>query len=42
MLESFRLRDSAEDFERLLEKPRAFDRGMGAALTEYLTHALSL
>ena len=41
MLGSFRLADSAEDFERLLERPRAFDRSMGAALTEYLTRALS-
>ncbi|MDE0332840.1 MAG: N-6 DNA methylase [Nitrospinae bacterium] len=41
MLESFRLADSAEDFERRLERPRAFARSMGAGLAEYLTRALS-
>ncbi len=40
-LESFRLADSAEEFERLLEHPRAFARSMGAGLAEYLTRALS-
>ena len=40
-LESFRLADSAEDFERCLERPRAFARSMGAGLAEYLTRALS-
>ena len=40
-LETFRLADSAEDFDRLLEKPRAFARRAGAALGEYLCRALS-
>ena len=33
--------DSAEDFDRLLEKPRAFARRAGAGLGEYLCRALS-
>ena len=40
-LETFRLADSAEDFDRLLEKPRAFARKVGAGLGEYLCRALS-
>ena len=40
-LETFRLADSAEDFDRLLEKPRAFARRAGAGLGEYLCRALS-
>ena len=40
-LETFRLADSAEAFDRLLETPRAFARDMGAGLGEYLCRALS-
>ncbi len=40
-LESFRLAENVEDFERRLERPRAFARSMGAGLAEYLTRALS-
>ena len=40
-LESFRLADDAEDFDRQLEKPRAFANQMGAGLGEYLLRALS-
>ena len=40
-LETFRLADSAETFDRLLETPRAFARDMGARLGEYLCRALS-
>ena len=40
-LETFGLADSAEDFHRKLEKPRAFARDMGAGLGEYLARALS-
>ena len=40
-LESFRLADNAEDFERRLNTPRAFARKVGAGLAEYLTRALS-
>ena len=40
-LETFRLADSAEAFERLLEKPRAFAREVGPGLGEYLCRALS-
>ena len=40
-LETFRLADSAEAFDRLLEKPRAFARRAGAGLGEYLCRALS-
>ncbi len=39
-LETFRLADSAEAFERMLEKPRAFARDVGAGLGEYLCRAL--
>ena len=35
-LETFRLADSADDFERRLQKPRAFARAVGAGLAEYL------
>ena len=40
-LETFRLADSAEDFDRRLEKPKAFAREVGAGLGEYLGRALS-
>ena len=40
-LETFRLADSAETFDRLLETPRAFARDMGTGLGEYLCRALS-
>ena len=40
-LESFRLAESAEDFARRLETPRAFARAVGAGLGEYLARALS-
>ena len=40
-LESFCLAESAEDFARRLEKPRAFARDVGAGLGEYLARALS-
>ena len=40
-LETFRVADSAEDFARRLETPRAFARDSGAGLGEYLCRALS-
>ena len=40
-LESFRLADGAEDFQRKLEKPRAFAHEAGAGLGEFLARALS-
>ena len=40
-LETIRLADSADDFERRLIRPRAFARETGVALGEYLTRALS-
>ncbi len=40
-LETFRLADSAEDFRRKLERPRAFARAAGPGLGEYLARALS-
>ena len=40
-LETFRLADSAQAFQRRLEKPRAFARNLGAGLGEYLARALS-
>ena len=40
-LETFRLAQSAEEFESQLEKPRAFARKIGAGLGEYLCRALS-
>ena len=40
-LETFRLADSAEDFDRRLQKPRAFALAVGAGLGEYLSRALS-
>ncbi len=40
-LETFRLADSADDFHRRLEEPRAFARKVGAGLGEYLCRALS-
>ena len=41
VLESFCLADSVEEFDRRLEKPRAFAREVGAGLGEYLCRALS-
>ena len=40
-LETFQLADSAEDFARRLDTPRAFARAVGAGLGEYLCRALS-
>ena len=40
-LESFRLAGSAQEFDRLLQTPRAFARRVGAGLGEYLCRALS-
>ncbi len=40
-LETFRLAESAEDFRRKLERPRAFAGSVGAGLGEYLARALS-
>ena len=40
-LETFRLAESAADFESKLEKPRAFATEAGASLGEYLTRVLS-
>ena len=40
-LETFRLADTAQEFELRLEKPRAFARKVGAGLGEYLVRALS-
>ena len=40
-LETFRLADSAEEFEQRLETPRAFARDVGAGLAEYLGRALA-
>ena len=40
-LETFRLADSAADFEAKLEHPRAFANSVGPALAEYLGRALS-
>ena len=40
-LETFRLADSAQDFEARLETPRAFANDVGRALGEYLCRALS-
>ena len=40
-LETIRLADSADDFERRLIRPRAFARDAGVRLGEYLTRALS-
>ena len=40
-LETFRLAESADDFHRRLEHPRAFAREVGAGLGEYLCRALS-
>ena len=40
-LETFRLAESADDFHRRLEEPRAFARTVGAGLGEYLCRALS-
>ncbi len=40
-LETFRLADSADDFWRKVEKPRALANAAGAGLGEYLARALS-
>ena len=40
-LETFRLADTAEDFDNKLQKPRAFARAAGPGLAEYLSRALS-
>ena len=40
-LETFRLAENADEFEHLLEKPRAFARDRGAGFAEYLRRALS-
>ena len=40
-LEAFRVADSEAEFDRRLERPRAFARDVGAGLTEYLCRALS-
>ena len=40
-LETFRLAGSADEFQRRLEKPRAFSHNVGAGLGEYLARALS-
>ena len=40
-LETFRLADSAAEFEKRLEHPRAFARDFGPKLGEYLSRALS-
>ena len=40
-LETFRLAESADDFESKLQHPRAFANGAGPALAEYLGRALS-
>ena len=40
-LETFRLADSAADFEAKLQHPRAFPNSVGPALAEYLGRALS-
>ena len=40
-LETFRLADSAADFEAKLQHPRAFNNSVGPALAEYLGRALS-
>ena len=40
-LETFRLAESAEEFDEKLEHPRAFARDVGPALGEYLSRALS-
>ena len=40
-LETYRLAETAEDFTRRLDTPRAFARDIGAGLGEYLCRALS-
>ena len=40
-LETFRIADSADDFRRKLDKPRAFAGEVGAGLGEYLARAMS-
>ncbi len=40
-LETFRLAETRDEFESRLEAPRAFARGVGSALGEYLCRALS-
>jgi len=39
-LETFRLADDAQDFDRQLEKPRAFANRVGAGMAEYLLRVL--
>ena len=40
-LETFRLAESAEDFNSRIQKPRAFARDVGPGLAEYLSRGLS-
>ena len=40
-LEAFQVADSEAEFDRRLERPRAFARDVGAGLSEYLCRALS-
>ena len=40
-LETFKLADSEDEFDALLQKPRSFARKVGAGLGEYLCRALS-
>ena len=40
-LETFRLADSAADFEAKMQRPRAFANSVGSSLAEYLGRALS-
>ena len=40
-LETFRLAESAAEFEERLERPRAFANAVGPALAEYLTRAMT-
>ena len=40
-LETLRLANSVDDFDRRLERPRAFARDVGAGLAEYLARTLS-
>ena len=40
-LETLRLAESADEFWRNVEKPRAFARAVGAALGEYVSRVLS-
>ena len=40
-LESFKLADSSDDFQRRLERPRVYAQDVGAGLGEYVARALS-